>query len=270
MKHSEPAAFRITIDDLGMYKGVESGAIELATHGIPIYCSWLTNYSAPSAQYLATKNCKPGLHFNVIEGPSALRSPELCDQAGNFSLRWPQFIFPHKKLRLAVEEEFECQIQKVWDWFGQPTHVDSHLHIHSIPWIHSLLLTKQKHYGFAYLRNPFQPLHDDYSAFARPGILAKLALLRFFGVLNQSTQSPCYGISHLFAMQHRQILANTAGKSREIIWHAGKAEGDLPWKQFRFMDEHQIQLRQKEWEELEKFVRTLALNSRDSGLREIP
>ena len=264
MKHSEPTAFRITIDDLGMYKGVESGVIELATHGIPIYCSWMTNYSAPSAQYLATKNCKPGLHFNVIEGPSALQSPELCDQAGNFSLHWVQFISPHKKLRLAVEEEFEFQIHKGLGWFGQLTHVDSHLHIHSIPWIHSLLVAKQKKYGFAYLRNPFQPMLDDYSAFARPGILAKLALLRFFGAINQSTQPPCYGISHLFAMKHRQILANTAGKSREIIWHAGKAEGDLPWGKFRFVDENQIQLREKEWEELGEFVRMIALNSSDS------
>src|SRR5215208_2657631 len=137
MKHSEPATSRITIDDLGMYTGVESGAIELATHGMPIYCSWLTNYSAPSAHYLAAKNCKSGLHFNVIEGPSVLQSPELCNQAGDFSLRWVQFIFPHKKLRLAVEEEFEFQIQKVLGWFGHPTHVDSHLHVHSIPWIHS-------------------------------------------------------------------------------------------------------------------------------------
>lgn len=258
MKHSEPAAFRLTIDDLGLYAGVEAGAVALATYGIPIYCSWLTNYSAPSTHYLAATQCKSGLHFNVIEGPSALHSPALCDQAGNFSLRWVQFLFPHKKLRLAVEEEFECQIQKVLGWFGHLTHVDSHLHIHSIPWIHSLLMTKQKKYGFAYLRNPFQPLRDDSSAWARPGMLAKLTLLRFLGALNQSPQSPCYGISHLFAMKHQQILANTAGKSREIIWHAGKAEGDLSWEHYRFMDEHQIQLRQQEWEELEQFVRTIA------------
>lgn len=263
MKHADPAAVRLTIDDLGMYQGVESGAIEVATHGMPIYCSWMTNYNVPSARYLAEKNCYSGLHFNVIEGASALQSPELCDQAGNFSLRWAQFIFPRRKLRLAVEEEVEYQIQKALGWFGHLTHVDSHLHIHGIPWIHTLLVAKQKKYGFAHLRNPFQPLLDDYSAFARPGILAKLALLRLFAALNQSTQFPCYGISHLFAMRHRQVLANTAGKTREILWHAGKAEGDLCWSQFRFVDENQFHLRQKEWEELAQFVRLLALNSGD-------
>jgi len=257
MKSSETGPWRITIDDLGLYRGVETGVLELASLGVPLHCSWLTNYLPPSREYLAQELCRSGLHFNVIEGPSALKSRELCDDRGNFRLHWLQFATASRPLRAAVEEEFEFQLTKARGWFGDVRHVDSHLHVHAIPWIHSLLDRKQREHGIAFLRNPFQPVQDDWTILWRPGALAKILLLRACATLNASAERPCYGISRPFRMDRGHALASLRNKQREILWHAARKESKLHLDQFRFVTEEQTDARALEWEELRGFLQSV-------------
>lgn len=251
---SRQSAFRLTIDDLGLFPEVETGILSLGEDA-PVYCSWLTNYHPPSAKFRDSRPARNGLHFNLLEGPSATRAPVLVDRQGNFNRRWFDFIWPTPEMRKAVELELEVQLHAVRAWFPELSHIDSHLHLHSIPWIYRLLERAQERLGIAHLRNPSQPLRDDSFLIARPGQFAKVALLRFFSWRNRPLAPPCSGLSRLFAMNSEYCRAILPKGIRELVWHAAaKPATTLPTANYRFMSEAQLELRAHELAELRAFL----------------
>lgn len=204
--------FRITIDDLGMFPEIEKSVAALSTYGTPIYCSWLTNYSKP-----AIVSDKPtihhGLHFNLLEGSIATENTAITDGNAQLNRRWAEFIVPMRRMRLAVEEQLEQQISVALGWFKSLSHIDSHLHIHSIPWIYKLMKAAQKKYGIEHLRNPYEPVKD----LGRP--LPKLLLLEAFRIVNRPEALPCFGISSTFTMDAAKCIQVLKYGPRELIWH---------------------------------------------------
>lgn len=205
---------RITVDDLGMFPEIEKSVSTLSAYGMPLYGSWLTNYGAPSKDVLSGKHgIHHGLHFNLLEGAAKITNPTITDQNGQFNRRWAEFVVPMRRMRIAVEEQLAHQISVALEWFGSLSHIDSHLHIHSIPWIYKLMRATQKKHGIEHLRNPYEPVKD----LGRP--LPKLLLLEAFRIVNRPEALPCFGISSTFTMDAAKCVQILKNGPRELIWH---------------------------------------------------
>ena len=245
---------RITLDDLGLYPGIERGAVRIASLGVPVYCSWLSNYLIPGTEFLNSHLCMSGLHFNVLEGRSSLGPGILTDKKGFFNRSWQSFLFPGKKTKKAVERELEHQVEKVLSWFGKLTHIDSHLHLHSIPWIYRLLQKHRRKYRIEYIRNPHQKITDDPGIFLDPAALPKILILRVFALINRPEGYPCFGVNYVFKMDHKKIIKLTRNKKREVIWHPALNEEKLDFTEFRYIKPDNPEKRSRELEELRKFI----------------
>ena len=250
--------FRITIDDLGMFPEVEAGILSLKDFQVPLHCSWVTNYCPPSAA-IQQSPFHNGLHFNIIEGPSHTKSPALADELGNFRRKWFDFLFADRTMKAAVAEELNLQLEKAVGWFGKLSHLDSHLHLHSIPWIHSLLLEAQKKYDIPHLRNPAQPIFHSSTPWGNPAQIVKLGILNSLSKAAGMKDPPCFGLTELFQMKSQYCVEHLPLlPGREVVWHAADLPKSINAQQFRFVDEPQLQLRKNELEELRKFLRAIA------------
>jgi predicted glycoside hydrolase/deacetylase ChbG (UPF0249 family) len=252
--------FRITIDDLGMFPEVETGILSLKEFQIPLYCSWVTNYCPPSAA-IRQSPFHNGLHFNIIEGPSHTKSSALADSEGNFRRKWFDFLFADQKTKAAVAEELKLQLEKALGWFGKLSHLDSHLHLHSIPWIHALLLQAQKHYGIPYLRNPSQPIFHSSTPWQNPAQIVKLGILNSLSRASDMKDPPCFGLTELFQMKSQYCLDHLPLlPQREVVWHAADLPNKIDSQKFRFVSEPQLTLRKNELTELREFLKKLSSN----------
>ncbi|MCO5144097.1 MAG: ChbG/HpnK family deacetylase [Oligoflexia bacterium] len=258
MKHCNMnLPFRITIDDLGLFPEVEIGIAKLEKYNIPIDCSWVVNYCPPS---LLTKsqNFRNGLHFNIIEGKSISGSKYLSDNNGNFNKSWTGFLFADKYTKAAVSEELSLQLKIAETWFPQLNHLDSHLHLHSIPWIFSLLEKEQKKRGIRFLRNPRQKISDDISIISYPKSFAKILILNSLTLISNNSNEPCYGLNRLFNMTKDYcISAGDLVQNRELVWHAADLPKNLDLDHYRFMSEESFILRKTELNQLEDYLNHL-------------
>ncbi len=248
MPSDRAPSFRITIDDLGLYRGVEASVLDLAAGNVVLNCSWVTNYYEPSPAYMAIKSLRSGLHFNVLEGKSELKSKSLTGRDGYFNRSWPEFLLPSKQMRIDTEAELEYQLEKVSAWFGGVSHFDSHLHLHSIPWIYKIVRSKQERYGFTHIRNPYQPFSDYWSGDPRVIVLWLLHL-------NTRSSAPaCFGINPLFRMSPEHCLKILRKRQREFIWHPVHGDEQPELGHYRFLDASQMSLRQQEHQRLKEFL----------------
>lgn len=249
---------RITIDDLGLFPEIENSALALAAHSVPIHCSWLTNFQKPTKAFqnqTSNPSLKNGLHFNILEGASALTNPELTNEKGEFYRRWVDFIFAGKKLKIATEEQLDFQLSQIKEWFPTLSHIDSHLHLHSIPWIHQLLQEKRKKHGIPHVRNPYEPWQDSKS------LSPKIFLLELFQKINRAQEIPCYGISTTFTLDAERCLSLVKENPRELVWHSSFGVPTEMDPRARFLTHEQLVLRSKEHEMLERFVKAVAHES---------
>lgn len=245
---------RITIDDLGLFPEVEDGVAELEAYGIPIYCSWLANYYSPR-KINKSKVFKNGLHFNLLEGKSLSSSKYLCNKNGVFNKTWLSFISTNKFVKSAVQEELKLQIELTNSWFPEISHIDSHLHIHSIPWIYSLLSKEKEKRNIKYLRNPKQHLSDDPQIILTPKAFMKVLILNTLSSFSEPKDNSCIGLNRLFQMSESYCISSEKlTSSRELVWHAAESPTSLDLSKYRFLDEENYDLRKKELSELKKYL----------------
>ena len=94
-----------------------------------------------------------GFHFNIVEGKSLTKADLLCDLNGGFNCGFLNLLFSqnNKKLLEQIEAEFRAQIEKVLKYTAV-SHIDSHVHVHSIPAIFNLVVKLAKEYNVQYVR----------------------------------------------------------------------------------------------------------------------
>ncbi len=101
----------------------------------------------------AVENFDLGFHFNIIEGKSLSNVPILCDSNNNFNNNFIQIAVKsqNKNFLNQTEQEFRMQIEKVLKYHNI-SHIDSHVHIHSIPAIYNLIIKLAQEYKIRYIR----------------------------------------------------------------------------------------------------------------------
>ena len=147
----------INADDFGLTKEINESVKLGYQSGLITSASIITNTEhfchAVDVVLPQIKNIDLGFHFNIVEGKSLTHPSLLCDDKGFFNNSYVDLLFKmnNKNVLLQMEQEFEAQIERILK-YHEISHLDSHVHIHSIPSIFKLFIKMAKKYNIKYIR----------------------------------------------------------------------------------------------------------------------
>ena len=193
--------FILNADDFGMSAAYNKAVLEGYAEGILKSASLAANGEAfDEAINVVIPKCPElgvGVHLNIIEGKSLCEDlGTLTDSNMQFNNSFGQLLIkaynPKEKDFLPqVEREFRRQIEKVLSK-TRVTHLDSHVHVHSIPRIFELVCRLAKEYGIEEVRTQFErpyiiPDLHKHLTLKYPINLIKVVLLNTFTIVNEAT-----------------------------------------------------------------------------------
>lgn len=193
--------FILNADDFGMSKDYNKAILEGYQDGLLKSASLCANgvafEEAVNCIIPACPNLGVGVHLNIIEGKAlAKNSNMLTDIDKNFNNSFLNLLLNaygrySEEFLKFVEEEFRLQIEKVMAE-TPVTHLDSHVHTHSIPRIFELVCKLAKEYGIKQVRTQYEkpyiiPDVKKHVTLKYPVNLIKVALLNYFTILNEAT-----------------------------------------------------------------------------------
>jgi len=193
--------FILNADDFGMSNAVNRAVQEAYEYDFLKSVSLVPNGAAfdEAVDTILPKcpNLGVGIHLNISDGISLCSDVDLLtDSKMNFTNNYLELLIKSYNPKLKdflpqVEREFRRQIEKVLSK-TKAFHIDSHLHIHSIPPIFDLVCRLAKEYNipevrthfekFYFVPEPVRHLKKDYYI----NILRKL-LFNLFTVFNENT-----------------------------------------------------------------------------------
>lgn len=191
--------FILNADDFGMSEAYNRAVLEGCSSGILKSASLAANGEAfdeaVNKVIPACPDLGVGVHLNVIEGKSLLSGLDrLTDENRYFNNSYVQLLIKslNKKdteFMSQLEREFRAQIEQVQEK-TKVTHIDSHVHVHSIPPIFELVCKLAKEYGIKQIRTQFEKPYIIPDVFRHltlkyPVNLIKLMLLDFFTLINE-------------------------------------------------------------------------------------
>jgi len=192
--------FILNADDFGFSKASNRDVLEGHQAGLLKSASLMANGEAfEEAINSIIPNCPDlgvGIHLNVIEGKSLCSDIDsLVDSEGVFNNSYVQLLikaYNPKEIDFLpqLEREFRRQIEKVMSK-TRVTHIDSHVHVHSIPKIFDMVCRLAKEYEIPQVRTQFEkpyiiPDLKKHLKLKYPINLVKLALLDVFTMFNEA------------------------------------------------------------------------------------
>ncbi|WEE15555.1 chitin disaccharide deacetylase [Citrobacter koseri] len=128
----------VNADDFGLSKGQNYGIVEACRNGVVTSTTSLVNGEAIDH---AAQLCRDvpklavGMHFVLTLGKPLTAMPGLTREG--LLGKWIWQMAEEETLPLdEISHELECQYQRFIDLFGrEPTHLDSHHHVHMFPQI---------------------------------------------------------------------------------------------------------------------------------------
>jgi chitin disaccharide deacetylase len=232
-------------DDFGLTETVNEAIIEAHYNGSLTHASIISN--APCFEDAATKaraygnTLKVGLHINLSFGKPITPKEEigcLTDNKGNLTCGFLRLLtLPILKgvplVREQVEREIENQLLHCRKNGITITHIDSHRHIHAIPWMYKIVEKLAHRYGIPRIRvineRLSSALYANPAAFLlSPLGIVKLILLRSLTRLNkQKSESYFFSIIHSCKITDaliRRIKIPKQYTSVEIMLHPSRSE----------------------------------------------
>lgn len=189
--------FILNADDFGLDQYHNQAVLEGYINGFLTSASLITNTSSfDSAVNDILPDCanlSVGVHLNIVEGKSLTTCKIITDNCGNFNKGYLYFLINQNNQALLeeIEQEFRAQIEKAKNSL-QISHIDSHVHIHSVPAIFNLVCRLAKEYEIPYVRTQYEELYfvprfEKHFNFKYPVNLIKLFLLQNFTKINRQT-----------------------------------------------------------------------------------
>ncbi len=193
--------FILNADDFGLSRDLNRAVYEGYQCGLLKSASLTANGEAFEE---AVKSIIPacpdlgvGIHLNVIEGKSLCTDIEaLTDSNGNFNNSYVQLLLKaynpkEKEFLPQLEREFRRQIETILAK-TPVSHIDSHVHVHSIPKIFDMVCRLAKEYGIKQVRTQFEkpyiiPDLQKHLTKKYPINLIKVLLLNTFTIFNEAT-----------------------------------------------------------------------------------
>ncbi|MBR1775446.1 ChbG/HpnK family deacetylase [bacterium] len=194
--------FVLNADDFGMSEAYNRAVAEGYSEGILKSASLVSNGDAFEEAVTKIIPASPdlgiGIHLNIIEGKSLTGDVNLLtDVNNNFKNSFLQLLIksynPKDKAFLEqVEREFRAQIEKVKSRGIEISHIDSHVHTHSIPPIFEIVCKLAKEYGIHQVRTQFEypyVIPDVFIHLNRKYLvnIIKIVLLEIFTLINRKT-----------------------------------------------------------------------------------
>lgn len=209
----------INADDFGLSKAQNYGIIEAFHHGVVTSTTAMMNAEAiKHAAGLCARypGLGVGMHFVLTLGRPLTEMPVLTRGEGVLG-KWIWEMAEQGQLDLAeIRQELESQYQRFIDVFGiEPTHLDSHHHVHMIPEIFPIVA--------AFANTKGIPLRVDRDAAARDDIA--LAGVRS----TEGFSSEFYGdaISEELLLESVDASAQRREKSLEVMCHPSFVDNTL-------------------------------------------
>ena len=140
----------ITADDFGLTPGVSRGIVEAVESGVvrstsAMLCIGETGRELK--QWRSVLNNRTGVHLQLMDGSpcaNAARVPSLTDEHGRF----PTSPMAAGGMSPAeVREEWHAQVERLLELDFEPTHLDTHNHVHMTPGILDVYCEIALHYG---------------------------------------------------------------------------------------------------------------------------
>lgn len=167
-----------------------------------------------------------GVHLNIIEG-KALTSKlyKLTNESGSFNNSYIQILLKSEDSEFInqSETEFRAQIERVLK-YTKISHIDSHVHVHSIPRIFELVCKLACEYDIKQVRSQFEKFYmisnlSKHTNLKYPINLIKIALLDLFTVINKknvlkyglNTNDYVLGVGYTSMMDSETVLEGLAG-----------------------------------------------------------
>lgn len=147
----------INADDLGISNSVNDAVFELMARGKITSATLIAN--APSIKDAARRiplfpNCSFGVHLNLTQFEPLsrnLRSSALTLADGRFHKNFRQ-ARPSPALLRAIYDELSAQIERLISLGVPISHIDSHHHIHTVPFVVPVIRAVQQRYGIRRIR----------------------------------------------------------------------------------------------------------------------
>jgi len=140
----------ITADDIGMTRGITDGILRCVDRGAVDSVSLLANgrdFEHAASELRRRPQVRVGVHVNLVEG-APLSAPAsvalLVGPCGRFTQSFGSLWLhglkrrsrQREELAAQIEQETRAQIKAVRAAVGgRPLHIDSHRHVHMIPWV---------------------------------------------------------------------------------------------------------------------------------------
>lgn len=141
----------VNADDFGFTPDVNAGILRGHLDGIVRSASLMANGPAfLDAAAIAERHPSLGVgcHLTLVQGPSLARPGTLLPQSLPRLLAAPPS-------RDEVRSEFRAQVEALLSCGIQPTHLDTHKHIHLFPPVLDAVTQVADEYGIAWIRKPF-------------------------------------------------------------------------------------------------------------------
>ena len=189
----------INADDYGISEENNKAILEASKFGILNSTSVMVN--TPYCNYnilqelLNNEKFRVGLHLNIFEFNTLKKdlkqNSKLYDVNGEYHNSFGSVLKKSfdKEFLDELEEDYRLQIEEALKYF-KPQHIDSHVHMHSIPNIFKLVCKLAKEYDIPYVRTQFEKPYfiPDLKMFSKTNLinLIKVCLLSSFSVLNRN------------------------------------------------------------------------------------
>ena len=147
----------INADDFGMNDRVNHAICDAMSHGKIASVTILANAPYLNEALKSIRHfpqCSFGVHLNLTEFEPLTAGPGaklLVDESGHMT-RYSTSLFPTPALMEAVYEEWCAQIALLISRGVAISHIDSHNHIHTVPFVFPALKAVQKHFGIRKVR----------------------------------------------------------------------------------------------------------------------
>lgn len=228
----------LNADDLGIADQRSHGIFLCHEQGILTSASLIPNYpnSQKAGRNARERDLSTGLHLNITTGSPLSRSVDiqtLLTVDGYFLGRDSlERVLTEKQVNLVdIERELRTQIEWFLDIYGQPTHVDSHHHMHVHPAITPILIPLLDRYAIPFVRIPSEPplpfgyeISAVQSAFIRQlSVRADAArnLLRAHGIGSTDNFRGLAFAGNASKRNFRHIIGRLPEGTTELMLHPG-------------------------------------------------
>lgn len=156
----------INADDFGLNRKVNKAIAAAYSKGVVTSTTIIANMPAATDAVKTAKGLEGlgvGVHLNIFEGKALSKDScveSLLDSKARFALSPAKLAFFSSfrhDIRKAIKTEMAAQIQWAFDNGLEPTHLDSHKHIHCFPAVFAIVCQLAEGFGISAIRFGLEP-----------------------------------------------------------------------------------------------------------------